>query len=260
MIIFMLKKNFCDGWDNMFSMIAGNILVLAVGIGFYFAIGALIDILPLSLLVFAIGIICISILASSININAAQISNFKSPSIKDIILNIPSVWKEGVVFGLICSALILLGAVGIPFYLSMNTMFGIFLASVLFWGIAIFVLALQWFLPIRAQMKNGIVKSLKKCFLLLFDNLGFSIFLFFYNLILTVLSVFLFFLIPSVSGLLVAQNNALRLRLYKYDYLEEHPELTTKKQRNKVPWAELIADDYETLGPRPLKSFIFPWK
>ena len=49
-------------------------------------------------------------------------------------------------------------------------------------------------------------------------------------------------------------------RLYKYDYLEEHPELTTKKERRHIPWEELIYEDRETLGPRKLKSFIFPWK
>ena len=34
----------------------------------------------------------------------------------------------------------------------------------------------------------------------------------------------------------------------------------TKKERRQIPWEELIYEDRETLGPRKLKSFIFPWK
>ena len=46
----------------------------------------------------------------------------------------------------------------------------------------------------------------------------------------------------------------------KYDYLEEHPELKTKKERKQIPWEELLYDDKETLGPRNFKSFFFPWR
>jgi hypothetical protein len=54
--------------------------------------------------------------------------------------------------------------------------------------------------------------------------------------------------------------NALRLRLYKYDYLEAHPEIKTAKERRIIPWDELIQEDKDALGPRSFKSFIFPWK
>jgi hypothetical protein len=48
--------------------------------------------------------------------------------------------------------------------------------------------------------------------------------------------------------------------LYKYDWLEEHPELTTRAEQKKVPWNELLAEDDETVGHRTFKSFFFPWK
>ena len=81
-----------------------------------------------------------------------------------------------------------------------------------------------------------------------------------YDLILLAFSVLFIGFFPSIAGILIANTNALRLRLYKYDYLEEHPELTTKKERRQIPWEDLIYEDRETLGPRKLKSFIFPWK
>ena len=61
------------------------------------------------------------------------------------------------------------------------------------------------------------------------------------------LSVFLFMLLPAPSGILLAQTNALRLRLYKYDYLERHPELQTRSERKDIPWDELIREDKEIL-------------
>ena len=92
------------------------------------------------------------------------------------------------------------------------------------------------------------------------DNTGFSIFMAFYNLILTALSILPIGFFPSVAGIEIAKLNAFRLRMYKYDYLDEHPELKTTKERRKIPWEELIYEDRETLGPRKLRSFLFPWK
>ena len=80
-----------------------------------------------------------------------------------------------------------------------------------------------------------------------------------YNLVLIALSIFFIGLIPSMAGISIGNTNALRIRLYKYDYLEEHPEITGR-QRKKIPWEELIYEDRETLGPRTFRSFLFPWK
>ena len=66
-------------------------------------------------------------------------------------------------------------------------------------------------------------------------------------------------MLPGFTGVLLAPVNALKLRLYKYDWLEEHPELTPQ-ERKHIPWYELIADDNEAIGPRTFKSFFLPWK
>ena len=63
-----------------------------------------------------------------------------------------------------------------------------------------------------------------------------------------------------MAGILIADTNALRVLLYKYDYLEEHPELKTRSQRRQIPWNDLLAEDRDILGPRPIRSFLFPWK
>ena len=92
------------------------------------------------------------------------------------------------------------------------------------------------------------------------DNTGFSLFMAFYNLILIALSILPIGFFPSIAGINIAKLNAFRLRMYKYDYLDEHPELKTPRERRNIPWEELIFDDREALGPRKLRSFLFPWK
>jgi hypothetical protein len=64
------------------------------------------------------------------------------------------------------------------------------------------------------------------------------------------------FLVPGITGLAIWYQSALRLRMYKYDYLEEHPD-TPKRE---IPWDALIYDDRERVGKRTLRGMIFPWK
>ena len=148
----------------------------------------------------------------------------------------------------------------IPFYFSQKSLISIFVGALFAWAILFSLLALQWFVAVRSIMHNSFIKCIKKCFIIFFDNTGFSIFLAFYDLILSAFTVLFLGLMPSSTGFTLAQVNALRLRLYKYDYLEAHPEIKTVKERRIIPWDELIQDDKDALGPRSFKSFIFPWK
>lgn len=58
------------------------------------------------------------------------------------------------------------------------------------------------------------------------------------------------------AGIQLYLNGALRLLMYKYDWLEEHSDAT----RKDVPWFELLIDEKERVGKRTLKGMIFPWK
>lgn len=262
MFLFYLKKNFCDGWDNMLSLVLPNLLILIFGIGLYFLIGFLIEPLPaLGIAVQVAGILLVVVAIFAFGEGAARIAGFKAVSFRDYLaaFKSPALWKDAILFGVVAGLVVMLALLGIPFYLSQGGMLGVFLAAVLFWFLLVCVLALQWFLPIRSLMGNSFKKCLKKSFIIFFDNPGFSCGVFIYTLFLTALSVFMFFILPGFSGLLLAQTNALRLRLYKYDWYEQNPELTPKERRH-VPWDELVAEDHDMLGPRTLKSFIFPWK
>lgn len=262
MLLFYIKKNFCDGWDNLFSLFLVNIVIIGIAIGIYFSVGAIIESLPaIGIALQIIGLYLLFTAIFAFGENAANIANFKSVSFKDYLncFKNPNLWKDSLGFTLLVGIIFALSLFVIPFYLNMGNMVGTFLAAVLFWLLFVFTLAFQWFLPIRSLMNNGFKKCVKKSFLIFFDNPGFSIFVFIYSILLLAMSLFLFFMLPGFSGIVLAHMNALRLRLYKYDWYEENPELSPA-QRKHIPWDELLAEDYETLGPRPLKSFIFPWK
>jgi hypothetical protein len=70
------------------------------------------------------------------------------------------------------------------------------------------------------------------------------------------ISLFLAFLAPGPAGALLFLDEAFRLRLLKYDYLEANPDAN----RKQIPWDALLIDERERTGTRTLRNFIFPWK
>lgn len=260
MIGFFIKKNFFDGWDHILSLVFPNLLIFALVIGGYFLADLTLNVSVLaSLLVFGFFWCAITVAVFAFGSCAAEIANFKSITFKDWLKNFPSVWKDGLIFGLITGMLATLGVITIPFYLQMEGIIGLFLAALVFWFLFVCVLAFQWVLPIRSLMNNDLKKSIKKSFIIFFDNPGFSFFMFIYTVFLVVVSIAFFMIVPSFCGIVLAHTNGLRLRLYKYDWLEEHPD-ASPAEKKRIPWKELVAEDRENVGPRTLKNFIFPWK
>lgn len=267
MFKFFLKKNFADGWDNMFFIIISNVFsIVALVLGFY-GIRLTVGMNPLvsyAMLLVAGGLLMTVIFAYGAN--AAKIANFDTGSFGTFFRAFTYVWKIGFSSGVLITLLVLLVRFGIIYYLNMHNSFGFIMIAFLGWFLLIVVMALQWFVPLYfLQEQNNFKKCLKKSFVIFFDNPSFSVGVFFYNILLFALSCGLFFLVPGFSGLTLSCTNALRLRLKKYDWLEEEckkdPEfINDRDKRYNVPWSELIADDVETLGPRNWKSFIFPWK
>lgn len=261
MFKFFIKKNFCDGWDNILPIIISNIVTVLVTMLFTWIISFTVRNELLFLLAVVLTMVAIFIFIVSFCGSARAIANFESVSIKDFFLAIPSFWKDGVLFGLIVGISVDVFVVGIPFYFSQDSMFAFAVGAFMMW-LAIFeMLSLQWFVAVTALMpENEFPKRLRKCFIIAFDNLGLSVFMLVYDFVMLLFSVFCIGLMPSFSGIVLAKTNALRLRMYKYDWLEAHPELRTKHGRKAIPWDELLQNDIDILGPRTFKSFIFPWK
>jgi hypothetical protein len=257
---FFIKKAFYDGWDNLLQIVLLNLICIAIGFGGFFLAQKTAMIVPLSISVLAATVLAECVVAMAVSQVMAGVASYKSFSLKDLLAALSETWKHGLLLGLCIALIVLIFIVTFPYYLGLGNMIGFAVAVILFWTAVVLVLSFQWFLPIRSQLEKNFLKCVKKCFIVFFDNPGFSLFMFFYTLVMLVLSTVMIFLIPGISGIILAHNDAFRLRMYKYDWLEQHPELDFKTARKSVPWGELIAEDEETVGHRSLKSFIFPWK
>lgn len=268
---FLLKKDFCDGWDNLLSVVVVNVLFLVSMVGIIllssFVTSKLSDdttnmvfyIIQSGILLLGLFIACV--ISFSYGELAAKIANFEGFHLLDFFKKIPSVLLDSLLFALMITVIAFFSTYSIYFYVIQNqSLISLFVGALIFWIDIFILLSLQWFVAIRSTFHNPFIKCVKKCFIIFMDNTGFSIFMAFHNLILAVLSILPIGFFPSIAGINIAKLNAFRLRMYKYDYLDEHPELKTPRERRNIPWEELIYDDREALGPRKLRSFLFPWK
>lgn len=256
MIGFLFKKNFFDLWDNLYR-------IALVNLGFVIsaAVPALVPTLLLDLPVLAVAVLAVGILWCCVYLAAAArcvsaLSDYGSFGFRDFGAALRAAWPSGLLVGGAGLLIALFVSTALSFYLRMNSMVGIGAAALVFWTVVITVLAVQYYFAVLSRLDGKLLKALKKCFILFFDNPGLSILLFVANTVGLFLSFFLAFLAPGPAGALLFTDEALRLRLLKYDWLEANP----GADRRKVPWEELIAEDREKTGTRSLRSFIFPWK
>lgn len=266
MIKFFLKKNFCDVWDNLFSLILMNLIPLAVTVASYFCIrhaAAVNAVLSYAVTALSFGILMAVLFAWGAN--ARKLADFGAATWGLFFTSLKKCFFPGFFFGLLIFLLAVFVAVAVPFYLNLfasGNMAGILFVALIAWFVLISLCAFQWFVPLYfLQEQNTFAKCVKKSFIIFFDNAGFSFFMLLHNAVLLALTVLTFGLIPGLNGITLSNTNALRLRLYKYDYLEEHQEyMDSRDKRREIPWDELLAEDKESLGSRKLSSFLFPWK
>jgi hypothetical protein len=253
---FLIKKTFFDVWDNLFKIALLNLGFIA-SLAIPVFIPSLLQGVPiLGLAVLGIGILWCFVYLAAVAGSVKAISDYGSFGFGDFIGKLKTFWPAGLAVGLMIFLIWLLVAVVIKFYLEMGSMIGLLLAAVVFWTVVTGALSFQFFYAVRARLDVKLRKIVKKCFIIFFDNPGLCIFSAIYCLAQLVLSVLLAFLFPGPAGVLLYLDEALRLRLLKYDYLEANPEAN----RRKIPWDSLLIDERERTGTRTLKSFIFPWK
>ncbi|MBQ2529640.1 MAG: hypothetical protein II547_05245 [Treponema sp.] len=274
MFKFFLKKNFADIWDNLFHLLIVNLTYVAMGVGAFFTQFGIIrtgleDMQKYLLMLLAVMVFSpiVHIFVFAEGKNCESISKYEHPKLGAYFRNIKSCIKDGILYGLFVGALFCVAIVAIPYYFQMwlpseghdGNFIGLLLMLLVIWAELISLLSLQWFLPVRNLMHNNFKKCLKKSYIIFFDNAGFSIGLLLVNVVNLAISVFSLGMIPGLSGMQLSATDALRLRLYKYDWYEVNPGMT-KEQRKDVPWADLLANDRKLLGKRTVKNLFFPWK
>lgn len=236
----------------IFLLNAGFILLVGAG-------GYMMSLAPQPGIALFLAAVIVLVLALYIGVAALMtrdIANYQSPELGKIPEYFKQSWKASCMFGGVVILQVLMFIIVIPWYLSLKTLFGLAVASLLFWINVAWWLAGQYYFPILGQLDTKITKIFRKSFLFLFDNLFFTIALAIGMVILMLLSGLVVFLMPGLGTILLWHQIALKLRLYKYDYLEAHP----NANRRKIPWQELLHEDQERVGKRTLRGLIFPWK
>ena len=257
MIGFLIKKSFFDGWDNLLTILILNIgFIICMAVIFFLpgiAEGALGS---ASALLMIPGILLFHIFGGAVSNMIRQASDFKAVELKGIVTGIKESWKISVIIGILNCIIFIILIVGIPFYLSLGNLAGVAGAGLIFWISLFWMLSIQFFFPLHTRMGGSFFVLIKKSMLIALDNPGVSIFALLYSIILGALSVVTAFMMPGITGILLFHQNTVKLRLYKYDWLEENP----GGDRKNIPWDALLYEDREKIGPRSLKGMIFPWK
>ena len=260
MTFFLLKKTFYDLWDNFLRIILIN-LGFIVSLSFPVLIPPILREIPvLSISLMVIGILWCSVYLAAAALSLKTISDYGSFGFADFLENFKTAWPAGLVFGGFALLGFFLLAFVIPFYISMESIVGLILGAVIFWFFMVSVFAFQFFLAVKARLESNSIKAIKKCFLIFLDNPAFSIFSFFHNFFISIISLALAFLFPGPAGLLLFLDEGLRLRLLKYDWLRAKANEEGGVNRGKIPWDELLTEEREKTGNRSFKNLLFPWK
>lgn len=273
MLGFFFKKNFYDGWDNVLFIFVPNLILdvfFLIGGGLFY-LGTKVN-GTAGIIIWGCTVLLVitagSILSLAWAESAAKIADYESAEIKPFFTSLKTCIKDGILYGIVLFAVLLVSATGIIFYfrpVSGATLpfIGLMAGSVFFWIMLTIISALFWYPSLRAIMHNPFKKSIKKCFIILFDNIGSCVVLGIYNFFLLIISIIMVGLAPGLGGIGLSRVNFLRILLKKYDYLEIAEKETAGKKpvfRNKIPWQELLKEDIEITGSRSIKSFFMPWK
>ncbi|TVQ24751.1 MAG: hypothetical protein EA383_10135 [Spirochaetaceae bacterium] len=258
MIGFTIKKAFFDTWDNLLGAALYNLGFVLVAAVPFLALDTLMGVAGglLSILGWAAGVLLVFLYLGGLAFVARDMTDYTSVGPKAFWGYIKEAMPVSLVLGGIFLAQAFITSVAVPVYASMGNILGLAALVFLFWASVIWILSSQFVLPVRTRLNAKIGPVLKKSFMVFFDNTGFSLFMAAGIIALTVLSLPLAFLIPGPMGVLIWMQTGFKLRLMKYDYLEEHPDA----KRSAIPWDELLYDERERVGSRTLRGMIFPWK
>ena len=254
---FYIKKAFFDGWDNFIQMVLQNIIYIIIFLLFIGSIVVLGDSLALFI---PAAILILFLFSLTMGGTAAVVYNwseYQSEVWRPFIKGVGRNFRHSVVFFLCLLVLLLLYFLVIPFYLSFNNMVGTIFGVIMVWLSVFLLLVLPYYFPLMNLLPgDGPFKTLKKCFRIAGDNIGYTLLLMIHNLVDLVLTVVTMGLLPGWCGLMLGGQDMMKLLMKKYDWLEENPGKSVKE----MDWSEILYDEKETLGPRSLKNMIFPWK
>ena len=258
MVGFFIKKAFFDGWDNLIGLVLFNLVYIALIFLGLWGFSYLAPFSPvLSFLLLAVVLLAYSLIAGGTAAVVSNYSNYQRDSWNAFRSGIVRNIRHSLLFFALEFLFFMNILLIIPFYMAMGNAIGIAAVVVMAWIEIFIALAMAYYFPLMNLLPGDrSLKTLKKCLIIIGDNLGFTFFLVIYRLFMLVVSIFTMGLIPGVAGAQLAGQDAMKILMFKYDYLDENK----AADRKHIPWEELLFDEREKVGPRSLKNMIFPWK
>ncbi|MDD4082533.1 MAG: hypothetical protein WC162_12030 [Sphaerochaetaceae bacterium] len=256
MIGFFIKKSFFDGWDNFLGLLLQNLVFTVLGLG---ALGTIsyVESTPLVFLILLVLLALFSVHQTGSYFLVKDNADYHGASFARYKEGITRKYKHTLLYFAVVFLVVLCSGIIIPFYFKLGNLIGYIIAMFIFWAVIIVLLALMYYFPLTYLLEDDKPsKIFKKCFLVLGDNFGFSIFLAFWSLFNSVISIVLAFLVPGVAGVNLSHTVGMKLLMFKYDWLEENPEENVKS----IIWEDLLFEEKEKVGNRTFKNMIFPWK
>lgn len=269
---FLIRKTFYDMWDNFLPILLMNLGFLAIFGAIYGASMGLLALLPVlfpvnnmfiafgsMMLLMLVGSVLYSLYAGVIACLVRDIADISKPDASKIGTYIKETWKPSLLFGVIQGVLLgLIVNAGIYYLPEGGSNFYFYLLFFfILWVYILWLIASQYFYPLQSRFNKKLRKNIRKMFILFFDNTAFTLFaVTLVALLIMGISLITLFLIPGLATLQLFYAVVLKIRVMKYDYLEENPQAN----RKKIPWNSLLVEEREKTGKRGLRSFIFPWK
>lgn len=256
MVGFFIKKAFFDGWDNFMSLIVYNIGFMCVFGLFYLSIMGMGYSIALGVSLLVLTNFIASLYKGAVSYTTYEFAHYKNEGFSVFFKALKESFTHSILYFFTTSFIIVSFTIIIPFYFAYHNIIGYIVSVLVLWVALILAMANMYFFALgKTMMADNARKSLKKAFLIVSDNMGFSIFLGIYLIINFIISVLCAFLVPGITGITLAQQDAMMLLMYKYDYLE-----TPDSDRKNIPWEVLLYNDKENIGHRTFKGMIFPWK
>lgn len=256
-------------WDNILTIIIlniGFIIFILTGLAIEYAILYVLKYLIQEvnpLIGLALGhfiylpVVCLfSIYAGAVSCVTKDIADYKKPGFKSFMNYVKQTYKSSLIFGILNFLLLFfLLMAGIYYLDAMDNLLNPIIFFFLTWLFLFWLAASQYFFALQSMFDKKVMKNIKKMMMLLLDNTGFTLFtLLLGTIIILGVSVLTFFMLFGFSTVLLWYNVALKLRMYKYEYLEKNRQAS----RRKIPWKKLLLDEKKLVGARTVKSLLFP--
>lgn len=257
----LIRKWFYDFWDSLIKLVPVNLVYLLAGAGASTAVFFILNATPpyVSIPVLAVLLFIINVYSSMTSSFSLRLCNYEQAGFREFFGSFRQSLMPALFLTIAGVIQFVIVVIVLPMYMSMGSggqIIAYLAGGVIFWGCIFFWLVMQYFLPFYWQMDRSIRKALRKSAIVMLDNTLFTIGLAIGGLLIFAVSLITFFLLPGAGAIYMWQQTALKLRMLKYDYLEENPEAN----RKKIPWEVLIAPEKEKVGTRSFRNLIFPWK